>query len=188
MKTFAFATAAALLLASAATAQMFGDTYGSDLDSDRFNTGFGETGYFDALDRDNDGMLNESENATGLYRNFDMNRDLQITEQEYTAGSHRYYGADREMAPFTDYDTDGSGFLSQNEFRPLYDSGYNDDFVSYDGDGDGMLTSEEYSTGLYNRADVNQDKVITIEEEGWFEGWFDGDDITAEVETIGEVY
>lgn len=188
MKTFALTTAAALLLAGTASAQMFGDTYGTDLDMDRFNTGFGETGYFDALDRDNDGMLNESEYATGLYYTFDMDRDLQITEDEYLTGAQRYYGADYEVTPFTDYDIDGSGYLSQNEFRPLYDSGYNDDFVSFDGDGDGMLTSEEYSAGFYNRADANQDMVITIEEEGFFEGWFDGDDIEAEIETVGDVY
>ena len=188
MKTFTLTTAAALLLAGTASAQLFGDTYGSDLDMNRFNTGFGDTGYYDALDRDRDGMMNQGEYATGIYRNYDANRDLQITEDEYTAGGQRYFGSDYQAAPFADYDTDSSGYLSQNEFRPLYDSGYNDDFVSFDGDGDGMLTSDEYSTGVYNRADYNQDQVITVEEEGFFEGWFDGDDVTAEIEQVGEVY
>lgn len=188
MRTLAFTTTAALLLTGAASAQMFGDAYGTDLDAGTFNTGFGETGYYNALDRDGDTMLNESEYATGLYRNFDMDRDLRITEDEYLTGSTRYRGADYDAMPFTDYDTDASGYLSQNEFRPLYDTGYNDDFVSYDGDGDGMLTSDEYSSGIYNRADRNQDTVISIEEEGLFEGWFDGDDIEAEIEQVGDVY
>ncbi len=188
MKTLTLTTATALLLAGAASAQMFGDTYGTDMDVNTFNTGLDSTGYYNALDRNDDMMLDNDEYATGLYRTFDSDRDLQITEDEYTAGTTRYRGADYEATPFTDYDTDGSGYLSQNEFRPLYDSGYNDDFVSYDGDGDGMLTSEEYSTGTYGMADRNQDAVISIEEEGLFEGWFDGDDIEAEIEQVGDVY
>jgi len=188
MKTFALTTSTALLLAGTASAQIFGDTHGTDMDTNRFNSGFNDSGYFNALDRDNDTVLNEGEYATGLYRTFDRDRDLRITEDEYTMGTQRYHGADYEMTPFTDYDTDGSGYLSQTEFRPLYDSGYNDDFVSFDGDGDGILTSDEYSNGLYGRADANQDMVIMVEEEGWFEGWFDGDDIEAEIESVGDVY
>ncbi len=185
MKTFALTMTTAILLAGTAAAQMFGEP---DLDQTRFDAGFAETGYYDALDRDGSTMLNQNEYATGLYRTFDTDRDLRITEDEYMTGETRYFGADRMSAPFTDYDIDGSGYLSQNEFRPLYDSGYNDDFVSFDGDGDGMLTSDEYSTGLYGRADRDQDMVVTIEEEGLFEGWFDGDDIEAEIESVGEVY
>jgi|GEM_PF-2271712 len=188
MKMFVLTTATALLLAGTASAQMFGDTYGTDLDTNRFNSGLNETGYYNALDRNKDSRLDQSENATGIYRTFDRDRDLRITEDEYTMGTLRYHGADYEMTPFTDYDSDGSGYISQNEFRPLYDSGYHDDFVSFDGDGDGMLTSDEYSNGIYGRADANQDKVITVEEEGWFEGWFDGDDIEAEIKSVGDVY
>ncbi len=46
----------------------------------------------------------------------------------------------------------------------------------------------EYSQGIYNMSDRDQDLVISIEEEGWFEGWFDGDDIEAEITTVGEVF
>jgi hypothetical protein len=187
-KTFVATATAALLGATAAGAQMFGDEIGTDYDYDAFNTGMTGTGYYNALDRDQDTMLNQSEYATGLYRNIDSNRDLQITEDEFTAGNERYLGDGYTGGAFTDYDVDASGYIDQSEFRTYYDSGYNDDFVSFDGDGDGMLTSDEYNTGLYGRADANQDQIITIEEEGLFEGWFDGDDIEAEIESVGEVY
>ncbi len=187
-KTLAMTTAAALLGATAASAQMFGDTVGTDYDYDTFNTGMTGTGYFNSLDRDRDTMLSEPEYATSVYRDLDRNRDMQITEDEFTAGNTRYFGETYGGGAFTDYDMDTSGYVDQSEFRTYYDSGYNDDFISLDGDGDGMLTGDEYNTGLYNRADMNQDKVLTIEEEGLFEGWFDGDDIDAEIETIGDVY
>ena len=35
--------------------------------------------------------------------------------------------------------------------------------------------------------DLNEDKVLTVEEEGWFEGWFDGDDIEVELDEVGDV-
>ena len=188
MKTLALTTTAALMLAGAASAQLFGDTYGTDLDYDRFNAGFGETGYYNALDRDRDTMLNESEYATGVYSDLDRDNDVLISEDEFTQGNTRYFGDSYGGGAFTDYDADASGFIDQTEFRNYYDSGYNDDFVSFDGDGDGMLTSDEYSTGLYGRGDRDQNQVISIEEEGLFEGWFDGDDVEAEIETVGEVY
>ena len=188
MTKFALTSTAAVLLAGTASAQMFGPTYGSDLDRGMFDEGFAQTGYYGALDRNDDTMLDQSEYARGLYADFDRDNDLQISEDEYTLGTQRYRGADYEMSPFADYDADQSGFLTQEEFGGLYDSGYNDDFVSFDGDGDGMLTSQEYSAGMYDRADLDRNQMISIEEEGFFEGWFDGDDIEAEIESVGDVY
>lgn len=187
-KTFAMTATAALLGATAAGAQMFGDGIGTDYDYNSFNTGMNESGYFNRLDRDQDTMLNQSEYATGLYRDFDRDRDLQITEDEFDGGNTRYFGDGYAGGAFTDYDTDTSGYIDQTEFRGFYDSGYGDDFTGLDGDADGMLNVDEYNTSLYNRADADQDQVLTIEEEGFFEGWFDGDDIDAEIESIGEVY
>ena len=31
----------------------------------------------------------------------------------------------------------------------------------------------------------HDDHVISVEEEGWFDGWFDGDDAEAEIEEVG---
>ena len=51
----------------------------------------------------------------------------------------------------------------------------------------GHLTEDEFNTGVYDTVDSNDDKVVTVEEEGWFEGWFDGDDVEAEIEEVGDV-
>ena len=56
-----------------------------------------------------------------------------------------------------------------------------------DADGDGLIPEDDWGTGLYGRADANRDTVITIEEEEWFEGWFDGDDTQAEIRDAGDV-
>lgn len=182
------ATAAATLLAAtAANAQLFGDEIGTDLDSSRFNQGFAETGYYGALDTDEEDGLSENEFATGLYADYDRDNDLQITEEEFGLGTERYFGGEYAGGAFGDYDADASGYLDQQEFGGFYGTDYEGYYTGLDTDTDGLLSEEEYSTGLYDTADLDDDQVITIEEEGFFEGWFDGDDVTAEIEEVGEV-
>ncbi|PHP28653.1 hypothetical protein [Limimaricola cinnabarinus] len=181
------AAATAALLAGPATAQMFGDEYGTDYDYDTFNTGFGETGYYDALDTDDDTFLNESEYSTGLYADYDRDNDRVISEEEFGLGTERYLGADYE-SDFATYDADEDGFLDQEEFGEFYGADYTDHYAGLDTDGDELLSEDEYTTGIYDSADLDDDQVVTIEEEGWFEGWFDGDDIEAEIQEVGEVY
>ena len=172
----------------AANAQLFGDEYGTDLDTVRFNEGFGSTGYYDALDTDDDTFLNRSEYATGLYADYDRDNDLQITEDEFGLGTERYYGTGYTGGAFADYDRDASGYLDQSEFGEYYGTEYTGYYDDLDTDDDELLSAEEYGSGLYGAADANQDQVITIDEEGWFEGWFDGDDVEAEITEVGEVY
>ena len=184
IKHFMASAAAALLVSAAANAQMFGDTYGTDLDYDTFNTGLGESGIYDAWDRDDEVGLNDREFATGVFADWDRDNDLQITEEEYGLGTERWYGADYDRG-FTDYDLDTSGYIDREEFGGGWDNEY---YTTWDTDADGLLTEDEFGTGLYGRSDVNEDMVITVEEEGWFEGWFDGDDVSAEIEEVGDVY
>jgi hypothetical protein len=189
MGKFALTTTAATLLATAATAQMFGPDYGSDLDYNRFNEGLTGTGYYEVIDINDDMLIDQSEYSRGLYRDYDRDRDLQITDEEFGMGYGRYFGEDMYDAnTFTTYDMDQSGYLDQTEFGEFYGNEYGDYYAGLDADTDGFLNTDEYSTGLYNAADYDQNQVITIEEEGWFEGWFDGDDVEAEIESIGDVY
>ncbi len=154
-----------------------------ELSDSEFQTGFSETGTFDAWDRDNDAALAEGELATGTFADWDTDNDLEITEQEYQAGSQRWFGPDY-ATPYTDWDADASGTIDRTEFGQAWDTDY---FSAWDADGDSLLTEDEYNAGLYNTADQNDDYVITVEEEGWFEGWFDGDDIEAEIEEVGDL-
>jgi len=180
---FMTATAVAALLAVPASAQMW-DGYDRNTGYDGFNSGFNEMGYHDAWDRDADGMLNEREFSTGLYADWDTDNDVRITEVEYTRGAERWYGADYD-GDFDLLDEEGTGYLDQNEWGSNWNNEY---FTSWDGDNDGFLTADEYSTGVYNTADLDRDQYISIEEEGWFEGWFDGDDIEAEVREVGDTW
>ena len=89
---------------------------------------------------------------------------------------------------FSDYDANADGVLDQSEFSPFYETAYTSYYDDLDTDADGFLSEDEYSTGLYGAADRDSNLRVSIEEEGFFEGWFDGDDITAEVERVGPVY
>jgi len=174
------AAVAALLVTTSANAQIFGDTYGTDLDYDRFNTGFGESGIYDAWDRDDEIGLSESEFGTGVFSDWDRDNDMLISEEEYGLGAGRWYGADYDGV-FADYDTDATGYLEPAEFGASWDNDY---YTAWDTDGDGLLSEDEYSTGLYNTSDVDQNMVITVGEEGWF----DGDDVETEIEQVGNVF
>lgn len=177
-------TSAVVLLAAApAVAQMY-EGYDSGLGYEGFQTGLGDAGYYDAWDSNDDLALGENEFATGIYSDWDNDDEFGINEAEYDVGVGRWYGDDYTMT-FSDYDVDGSGLIDQNEFGANWDSNY---FASWDGDGNSELSDMEYSQGIYNMSDRDQDLVISIEEEGWFEGWFDGDDIEAEITTVGEVF
>ncbi|MCL3882008.1 hypothetical protein [Marivita sp. GX14005] len=181
------ATAALALFAVPASAQMFGDAYGTDLDYNNFEAGFNETGRYEALDRNDDTFLDRSEYSTGLYADYDRDNDRMISEEEWDMGNERYLGSNYN-AVYSDYDLDEGGFLDQEEFGGFYESEYTPYYDGLDTDGDEMLSQSEYNRGVYDAADLDSDEVISIEEEGWFEGWFDGDDIEAEIEEVGDVY
>ncbi len=176
------ATTAALLIALPVSAQMY-EGFDRDAGFEGFRTGLDETGRFVASDRDQDGMLNEGEFATGMFADWDTDDEFGISEEEYGMGAARYHGDDYGMT-FADFDTDQSGLIDQSEFGANWDTEY---YTTWDTDADGLLSNDEYSEGYYNAADRDQDKVITVEEEGFFEGWFDGDDVTAEIEEVGDV-
>ena len=154
-----------------------------ELSDQEFREGFGQSGTYEAWDRDRSGGLNEGEFATGMFSRWDADDDMQITQEEYRAGTERWYGADYD-ADFGRFDADGSGSVDRAEFGRNWDSEY---YNEWDADDDANLTQDEFDTGVYGTADANNDMVISIEEEGGFEGWFDGDDIEAEIEQVGDV-
>lgn len=154
-----------------------------ELSSREFNAGFASTGIHDAWDRDDEVGLNEGEFATGMYSRWDADDDLRISDEEFKAGTDRWYDSSFNT-PFTDFDVDSSGYIDRSEFGNAWQ---NDTFTVWDGDSDGLITPDEFSTGAFNSADLDGDEVITVEEESWFEGWFDGDDVEAEIQEVGDV-
>ena len=93
-----------------------------ELSNEKFTTGAAETGTFDAWDRDDEVGLSEGEFATSMFSSWDTDDDLQITEEEYV-GVERWHGDDYDT-PFTDYDTDTSGYIDPTEFGEGWDSEY----------------------------------------------------------------
>lgn len=155
-----------------------------EMTSQEFSSGFSEGGTYNAWNRDtSDAGLSEGEFATGMFADWDRDNDTRISEDEYTAGSERWYGADYDTA-YSDWDADQSGYIEKTEFGGGWDNDY---FNAWDTDEDTFLSEDEFNTGVYDTVDSNDDQVITVEEEGWFEGWFDGDDVEAEVEEVGDV-
>lgn len=154
-----------------------------ELTESEVSAGVSEAGTFDAWDRDEEAGLNEGEFATGMFSSWDTDNDLQITEEEYGTGSEGWFGADYST-PFTEYDADTSGYIDRNEFGSGWDNSY---YTQWDADSDSLLSEDEFSTGVYNTADLDENQVITVEEEGFFEGWFDGDDVEAEIQEVGDV-
>ncbi len=154
-----------------------------ELNESEFNAGLSESGTYNAWDSDETAGLSEGEFATGMYSDWDADNDRQISEEEFNAGSERWYGSDYE-GTFANYDTDESGFVDTNEFGSSWDNDY---YAGWDTNDDSLLDENEFNTGVYGTVDTDDDKVVTIEEEGWFEGWFDGDDVEAEIRDVGEV-
>lgn len=83
------------------------------------------------------------------------------------------FGAGFENAGlFNTWDENGDGVLAEDEWSNI---GVDADYASWDENGDGALAEDEFETGLYNTWDDNADGVIGAEEwdDAGDEGWFD---------------
>lgn len=71
---------------------------------------------------------------------------------------------------FSDWDTDGDGYVDETEFTTCYDSiGWDvgDTWSAYDVDGDGVLNDDEFfSDDAYDDLDADDDDFLGIDE--WF--------------------
>ncbi|WP_223428134.1 EF-hand domain-containing protein [Tateyamaria pelophila] len=183
--TLPSATAFAAVLAASATAQGLGGISGTDYSYDSFANGFGQTGYYDALDTNSDTYLDRNEYAVSLYADQDRDTDALISEDEFGLGNTRYLGADVDLGT---YDTNADGYLDQNEFGGVFDTEYSEYYDALDTDTDGFLSEAEYTTGIYDSADLDGDGALSTEEQNWFEGGFDGAKIESQIGQIGEIY
>lgn len=63
-----------------------------------------------------------------------------------------------------DWDSDGDGALSEDEFNTGW--GEYGAYDSWDSDGDGMLSEDEFNTGIYDSYDYDDSGVIEEPEYG----------------------
>ncbi len=104
-----------------------------------------EEGY-SRWDADSNSMIDSNEFQTawgeaGYYARWDANRDNFIEESEWNAGRNSYMRDFNEdqLGAFSEWDADGDGRLTEDEFR-------DGTFRVYDADQDGNLSDAEYTT------------------------------------------
>lgn len=180
LRTTLAGTAIAALIASPAAAQMLEGDYQTE---DQFINAYADTEHFEAWDQNDDAYLDHDEIATGLYTDWDTDNDGRLTQSEFDQGVSDWFDGDGVIDDeFAEWDADGDGYVGESEFSENWSEV---EMTNWQDDGDGRYTEEEFASNVYNTADLDGNYRIDIEEEGFFEGWFDGDDVEAEIERIG---
>lgn len=118
-------------------------------------------GIFNAFDTDADGSVSASEFANHVFTRLDTDLSGSLSETELSGVSS--WGSDLTMSEF---DADGDGEVSQEDFTQLYD------VSTFDTDADGNVTDVEFADAVITMADTNNDGVISEDEFGPYQGLF----------------
>ena len=130
------------------------------VDAAEFNDGFG-SGLFDTFNADGNDVVDQNEFSGGVYNLFDANSDGALSEDEYNTGVDTLYDGNYDGA-YGDFDADGDGTVTQEEFANTYDSSglYGD----FDADGNDQVDQTEFNEGLFGVTDTNDDGLFTEDE------------------------
>lgn len=124
----------------------------------RLMRNLGNAPAFEAFDSDRDGYLSENELLKGQLS--------QMQQQRMNRPMVSNGGGNRQAAGFADFDSDGDGVVTAEEFArtrtarqgekaaqgyPMRNAGSAPGFESFDVNGDGRLTPEEFVPGNPNR-------------------------------------
>lgn len=131
----------------------------ADLDAAAFNTAFASTAWFETWDLDDDNMLDETEFGTTFFQTWDLDDDGTITQDEWNEFAEDF---GLEDADWDAWDADNDGTLTQAELNTgLTASGW---YTAWDVDNDGFIEEVEYTAGIFDLWDVNDDDVLTADE------------------------
>jgi hypothetical protein len=118
-----------------------------------------DRGMYRRWDADGDGYLSADEYATGNqgweadygnnFEAWDTNADRMLDETEYMDGM-------ANTSIYSDWDTDGDTYLSEEEFN-------NGLYTSWDTDRDNYLSADEYNNADYNS--YNSDRKLDMEDQ-----------------------
>lgn len=119
-----------------------------------------EENYFNNWDTDNDERYSERELNEALFNNWDRNNDGTLDGAEYQA-YNRAWG-ERYGDNFSTWDTNNDERLDAEEF----DAGQQEagTYDAWDTDGDGYISNEELRRGTYEMRDTDRDGYVTNEE------------------------
>lgn len=164
----------ALLTAGPAVAQVIEDwdTSGDGvLSQEEWNTGLSEMGLFSDWDADGNGSLTSDEFAGGLFGRFDDDGDGSLTTAEWDAGIDAWYGENQVDLEYSNWDGDGDGTLSEEEFTSGFEeAGLFESFATSAGieNVEEGIGEEEFSGGLFDWFDADDDGGLIADEAGWF--------------------
>ena len=114
-------------------------------------------------DEDGDGQLSDMEFATGFYWTWDLDGDGSVDRREYDSGCGAFFPSPDTYGTFDQYDADGDGRLSLDEFAALTSKVY----PKWDRDGNRKLTERELQAAWYHTWDVNADGLLEHSEYRW---------------------
>lgn len=101
-------------------------------------------------DANSDARFSVGELAMALYPEFDTNNDNMLSVAEWNQGMDHYFGEGDLNLEVSQWDRNGNGRISRNEFRTAL--GRSGLYEQIDADGDGAVTSVEF--GLTTQAGV----------------------------------
>ena len=163
-KLISMLTVSTALIAAPAAAQIF-DEWDADADEflspAEFEPGLETTGWFGEWDENEDDLLAEEEFETGLFGVFDDNDDDALSVDEWDQGIDAWYGEETVNFTFSNWDDDGDGVLSRDEFTDaLGATGLYGGFAGYNQE----LTQAEFDEGLVDWYDDDDDDLLGEDE------------------------
>ncbi len=97
---------------------------------------------FEDVDVDKSGYLESGEYQSYAFGKADWDNDGYLEDSEWTSYTEVYYDTwDQEYETYTQYDTDGDGFIDRSEFNAVPVTGVYD---AWDYDNDGMLGDNDW--------------------------------------------
>ena len=136
-------------------------------DTNKFNSTFASSNFYEDWDTHDDNMLDQNEYNAGLYDTWDRNNDNRLDENEWNTASNDW-GLENET--WSDWDMNADGFLDTSEFGTGFaDTGW---FGNWDTDRNSMLEEREYTDGLFGQWDGNADGVLDDNEFGFYNTYF----------------
>ncbi|MFD2515972.1 hypothetical protein ACFSRY_19020 [Pontibacter locisalis] len=124
-------------------------------DTNRFNSTFASTNYYEDWDLNDDNLLNEDEFTTSFFQTWDTNNDNALVENEWKTAA-KDFGIENEDV--LTWDGNFDGVLDEVEFRTgLANNGWYD---TWDTNKDNMISEQEYTDGVFMIFDRNDDNVL----------------------------
>lgn len=175
MKQFFYIGSVAVLLATACQPDTRNNRYdswdtnqNSGIDDQEFEQAFTTSPYYDQWNDDDNRMVSRDEFAQGFFQIIDKDNDGSLSEQEWQYGREAYFSdmAVDDESILDEIDQNNDRVLQTAEFRKMLDEV--DYFGAWDDNGNGELDEPEVAQGVFAMWDTDGNGVIeSAEYELW---------------------